>query len=83
MSNVKLLRHWHLSTSTEVKEGDWVQISDITTQLVNENNCSYIIKKIDSERLEVVVRPNLRDNDATIAINRNNLTKNYSFFREI
>ena len=83
MHSIKLLRHWHKSTSTEVSEGDWVQITDLTKMPLNELNCSYIIKKIDTERLEVVVKPNLLNNLDTFAIKHSDLTDNYSFFQEL
>lgn len=83
MKNVKLLRLWHNSTVTEVTTGQDVKLASFVRVPVTDDNCNYIIDKIDTERLEVTLRLNLLGKHELYVVSRNDLAAEYAFFAQI
>lgn len=83
MKNVKLLRLWHNSTVTEVTVGQDVKLCTIAKSADEEDNCRYIIDKIDEERLEVTLRLNSLGSNQYTVLGRNDLAEGYAFFAQI
>ena len=87
MKDIRLLKLWEgpaRTTSTEVKEGDWVYPSSIMKN-PPETMRDYLIVKIDTNRLEVVLKPNLlgATPESYIVVGRNDMTTEYAFFNRI
>jgi hypothetical protein len=87
MKDIRLLKLWvgpARATSTEVKEQDWIFLSSFM-KTPPEANREYLIVKIDVERLEVVLKPNLRDAtiEDYIVVSRNDMAPEYAFFGRI
>ena len=87
MKEIRLLKLWEglaRATSTEVKKGDWVFLTSIMSNHPTDSR-EFIVVKIDTDRLEVVLMPNL--STATpedyIVVGRNDLTPEYAFFNRI
>ena len=87
MKEIRLLKLWEglaRATSTEVKKGDWVFLTSIMSNPPADSR-EFIVVRIDADRLEVVLMPNL--STATpedyIVVDRNDLTPEYAFFNRI
>lgn len=67
--------------TNEVREGDKLNIRTLQTKRVFLTDI-FVVTKIDSEKLEVSLRPNY-SNSEEITIPKQDFTENYKFFKAI
>ncbi len=74
---------WYDGTITAVRVGHDVKLRSFVVNANEDDNCNYIIDKIDTERLEVTLRLNSLGTNQIYVVGRNELSSEYAFFGQI